>query len=667
MSARVVSLSAVRQKLGYRRWSNQDIAEIYRVADSLRRAGLPIESDEGQTDEGEPWYSFCSANTGEVIVHFAYIDGRYIAEVGHLGVSFSGSSLAEIIGQFLKTYPVVLPSSPNNGTRIWMHPSSGLVAFVATLYFLLEMSQRVDAREVPAPLGVDGDAMASGGGSEAQSDDAFANAYSCNRDPYARAASGDGGAWDGMRSVAVGAALLIAGVLMDWHRTSDQPITFDPGSALDKIMTVSFEELGDAIVSTLKSSFALENSLEGGSEDFAGNSTLRTAYIADDIDISIELGDLSAEEISNHNEDDGLIFDLDGEFGVVGRAPSSELLRDFGMDSAVNGADKKPVGSAAVGQGQPNDAATDSAAVGDGSGTENQASPDAPQEQGSSNFLDGNVSTAVGDNGSIGAAHSGSALSLFESLGLRVDAANTTLEEEFGALVQKISQPATLDSASDAQGTPATQSSVVSSPVAASIPVVLADAAFKVAGPASDHANTVKNGYEDDNDYDAAYERGSGQSDSASNGYKANSGEVEGSSTPKVVPEFDTVGETSFSESVPAAGLAVSGSVTVTVTFRENDDERDNSGKGSEILQPFDERHLDFSFFRPVDVLRQFFKTVEDVGFAEYDDVYYLYDAFAVATEPDELKFNNFELENGDEFSLIGQADTFAAIYDALA
>ena len=60
-----------------RDWSNQERAEFYRVENSLIRAGLPVETDRGLSDEGDPWFVFCHAETGDIIIHFARFDGSY--------------------------------------------------------------------------------------------------------------------------------------------------------------------------------------------------------------------------------------------------------------------------------------------------------------------------------------------------------------------------------------------------------------------------------------------------------------------------------------------------------------------------------------------------------------------------------------------------------------
>ena len=57
-------------------WSTQEIAEFYRVEAALVQAGASVCVDRGVSDEGDPWFVFCRAVDGEVIVHFARIAGE---------------------------------------------------------------------------------------------------------------------------------------------------------------------------------------------------------------------------------------------------------------------------------------------------------------------------------------------------------------------------------------------------------------------------------------------------------------------------------------------------------------------------------------------------------------------------------------------------------------
>src|SRR5215472_13347903 len=92
-----------------RNWSNQELAEFYRVHDILGRMGWSVEIDQGWTDEGEPWLVFCDANNGDVIAHFAKIDGKYILASRHLAAPLEGKDFSELIGAFTARYPVVTP------------------------------------------------------------------------------------------------------------------------------------------------------------------------------------------------------------------------------------------------------------------------------------------------------------------------------------------------------------------------------------------------------------------------------------------------------------------------------------------------------------------------------------------------------------------------------
>jgi len=59
-------------------WSQRELAEFYRVEGALVNSGVAITTDRGLTDEGDPWFVFCREDNGDVIVHFARIDGEYV-------------------------------------------------------------------------------------------------------------------------------------------------------------------------------------------------------------------------------------------------------------------------------------------------------------------------------------------------------------------------------------------------------------------------------------------------------------------------------------------------------------------------------------------------------------------------------------------------------------
>ena len=50
------------------------------------RQGFSVATEQGVSDEGEPWFVFCRADNEEVIAHFARIDGEYVIVSNFLGI-----------------------------------------------------------------------------------------------------------------------------------------------------------------------------------------------------------------------------------------------------------------------------------------------------------------------------------------------------------------------------------------------------------------------------------------------------------------------------------------------------------------------------------------------------------------------------------------------------
>ena len=123
MLERVIDLVEVRGRRGD--WTSDDLAQLHRAASVLRLLGRPLEADGGLTDEGEPWFAIYHAQSGEVVTHFARIDGSYIVCAPFLKGSLRGHVLCELIGHFLDCYralagPTRGPLGGRNGTaRLW--------------------------------------------------------------------------------------------------------------------------------------------------------------------------------------------------------------------------------------------------------------------------------------------------------------------------------------------------------------------------------------------------------------------------------------------------------------------------------------------------------------------------------------------------------------------
>lgn len=125
------------QKRLKRDWSNQDLAELYRVESALIQAGLRVETERGVSDEGEPWFVFCHGDSGEVIVHFARINGRYVVASPALPKALTGPDLGTIVRTFVSDNPIALPSADaSRRGNVVFHPAALLTIFVATMLVL---------------------------------------------------------------------------------------------------------------------------------------------------------------------------------------------------------------------------------------------------------------------------------------------------------------------------------------------------------------------------------------------------------------------------------------------------------------------------------------------------------------------------------------------------
>ena len=103
MSNSIVRLADVRS---YRRnWSDRELARFHRVVAALWSVGLSVETDHGVTDEGDPWFVFCDADSGEVIADFARISGKYVACARWLKGSLTAPDLRDLVERFVDRCP----------------------------------------------------------------------------------------------------------------------------------------------------------------------------------------------------------------------------------------------------------------------------------------------------------------------------------------------------------------------------------------------------------------------------------------------------------------------------------------------------------------------------------------------------------------------------------
>lgn len=121
-------------------WSQQEIAEFYRVEAALTQAGLRVTTDRGLSDEDDPWFVFCRFD-GDVILHFARIDDLYVVASEAFEHPLQGPDFRALLNAVAAEHPtlVPLPRPDANGARgnLVLHPAALLAAIVATVAFQL--------------------------------------------------------------------------------------------------------------------------------------------------------------------------------------------------------------------------------------------------------------------------------------------------------------------------------------------------------------------------------------------------------------------------------------------------------------------------------------------------------------------------------------------------
>jgi hypothetical protein len=136
-------LSFLRRASDTNDWTQQELAEFYRVESALVQVGLSVTIDRGISDEGDPWFVFCRADNEEVIAHFARVDREYvIVSSVHSGIA-RGRDFRLLVRQTIESHLLMLPIRRSRDQKIFLHPAALLTAMLAAAYFLTTEKETV--------------------------------------------------------------------------------------------------------------------------------------------------------------------------------------------------------------------------------------------------------------------------------------------------------------------------------------------------------------------------------------------------------------------------------------------------------------------------------------------------------------------------------------------
>ncbi|WP_454717381.1 hypothetical protein [Caulobacter segnis] len=114
-------------------WTQQELAEFYRVESALIRAGIRVGTDRGLSDENEPWFVFYRSDDGEVVLHFARIDGEYLIAGPAYEEIARGFDFSALVRNMVARHPLIRRT--DNTSNLSIHPAALLVAVVGTAFF----------------------------------------------------------------------------------------------------------------------------------------------------------------------------------------------------------------------------------------------------------------------------------------------------------------------------------------------------------------------------------------------------------------------------------------------------------------------------------------------------------------------------------------------------
>ena len=124
----------VRQRQG---WTNAERAHFARIERLLADTGLAVDVEHGQTDEGDPWCVFCARASGDVVIHAACIDGRFMIDSPMLPRPIEGRSFERCAERFFEDcrLPMALSERRN---AVMLHPSALLASLFITILLYAE-------------------------------------------------------------------------------------------------------------------------------------------------------------------------------------------------------------------------------------------------------------------------------------------------------------------------------------------------------------------------------------------------------------------------------------------------------------------------------------------------------------------------------------------------
>ena len=130
-------------------WTNQEKAELFRLAEDLSAQGAGIETATGISDSGDPWFIVYDAASGDVLVHVARIAGKFVVHDMSGDLLLEGDDLRRLVNRASGTDATDLGSSSRDNIVVL-----AALALVVDFFLHTDKVQAGQQEETELPVAV---------------------------------------------------------------------------------------------------------------------------------------------------------------------------------------------------------------------------------------------------------------------------------------------------------------------------------------------------------------------------------------------------------------------------------------------------------------------------------------------------------------------------------
>lgn len=124
-------------------WTRQELADFYRAHRLLVQNGVDIGFDRGLSDDGDPWTVFFDAETQDVFLHVARIDGMCVLVSDALDIHITEISVAKLVATFEASIIRAVSTRVTRNSNVIFHPVTRLLIAISAVFLVFKLENGV--------------------------------------------------------------------------------------------------------------------------------------------------------------------------------------------------------------------------------------------------------------------------------------------------------------------------------------------------------------------------------------------------------------------------------------------------------------------------------------------------------------------------------------------